>query len=129
MDIFGGAGTTAMVALELGHRAITIDINPSLQRRRRSEGLLSMRYRRAVKRSRKPIGNTCSPLTDCPLGRRHLAFDIEDRSRPFTPVSVALSKVAPWTFAPVKSAPVRSAPSNSALLRSAPLKRAPFSLA
>jgi DNA modification methylase len=28
MDIFGGAGTTAMVALGLGHRAITIDINP-----------------------------------------------------------------------------------------------------
>jgi len=28
MDIFGGAGTTALVALELGHRAITIDINP-----------------------------------------------------------------------------------------------------
>ena len=27
MDIFGGAGTTAMVALELGHRAISIDIN------------------------------------------------------------------------------------------------------
>jgi DNA modification methylase len=28
MDIFGGAGTTAMVALELGHKAISIDINP-----------------------------------------------------------------------------------------------------
>ena len=27
LDIFGGAGTTAMVALQLGHRAITIDIN------------------------------------------------------------------------------------------------------
>jgi hypothetical protein len=29
LDIFGGAGTTAMVALQLGHRAVTIDINPS----------------------------------------------------------------------------------------------------
>lgn len=29
MDIFGGAGTTALVALQLGHRAITIDINPT----------------------------------------------------------------------------------------------------
>ena len=28
LDPFGGAGTTAMVALELGHHAITIDINP-----------------------------------------------------------------------------------------------------
>jgi DNA modification methylase len=28
LDIFGGAGTTAMVALELGHKAISIDINP-----------------------------------------------------------------------------------------------------
>jgi site-specific DNA-methyltransferase (adenine-specific) len=28
MDIFGGAGTTAMVALELGHRAVSIDLNP-----------------------------------------------------------------------------------------------------
>ena len=27
LDIFGGAGTTAMVALQLGHRAITIDMN------------------------------------------------------------------------------------------------------
>ena len=27
LDVFGGAGTTAMVALQLGHRAITIDIN------------------------------------------------------------------------------------------------------
>ena len=27
LDPFGGAGTTAMVALELRHRAITIDIN------------------------------------------------------------------------------------------------------
>ena len=29
MDVFGGAGTTALVALQLGHRAITIDINPA----------------------------------------------------------------------------------------------------
>jgi hypothetical protein len=29
LDMFGGAGTTAMVALQLGHRAVTIDINPS----------------------------------------------------------------------------------------------------
>jgi DNA modification methylase len=28
MDIFGGVGTTALVALELGHDAISIDINP-----------------------------------------------------------------------------------------------------
>jgi site-specific DNA-methyltransferase (cytosine-N4-specific) len=28
LDMFGGAGTTAMVALELGHDAISIDINP-----------------------------------------------------------------------------------------------------
>ncbi len=28
LDPFGGAATTALVALELGHRAITIDINP-----------------------------------------------------------------------------------------------------
>jgi site-specific DNA-methyltransferase (cytosine-N4-specific) len=28
LDIFGGAGTTAMVALALGHGAISIDINP-----------------------------------------------------------------------------------------------------
>jgi DNA modification methylase len=27
MDIFGGAGTTALVAAELGHDAISIDIN------------------------------------------------------------------------------------------------------
>ena len=27
LDMFGGAGTTALVALQLGHRAITIDIN------------------------------------------------------------------------------------------------------
>jgi DNA methylase len=27
LDVFGGAGTTALVALQLGHRAITIDIN------------------------------------------------------------------------------------------------------
>jgi DNA modification methylase len=27
LDIFGGAGTTALVALQLGHRAITIDVN------------------------------------------------------------------------------------------------------
>ena len=27
LDVFGGAGTTAMVALQLGHRAITIDLN------------------------------------------------------------------------------------------------------
>jgi DNA modification methylase len=27
MDIFGGVGTTALVALELGHDAISIDIN------------------------------------------------------------------------------------------------------
>ena len=29
MDVFGGAGTTALVAVQLGHRAITIDINPA----------------------------------------------------------------------------------------------------
>jgi DNA modification methylase len=28
LDCFGGAGTTALVALTLGHRAISIDINP-----------------------------------------------------------------------------------------------------
>jgi DNA modification methylase len=28
LDVFGGSGTTALVALQLGHRAITIDINP-----------------------------------------------------------------------------------------------------
>jgi site-specific DNA-methyltransferase (adenine-specific) len=28
LDCFGGAGTTALVALQLGHRAITIDLNP-----------------------------------------------------------------------------------------------------
>ena len=27
LDVFGGSGTTALVALQLGHRAITIDIN------------------------------------------------------------------------------------------------------
>ena len=56
-------------------------------------------------------------------------FTLVDRSRPFTAVNVALSKVAPVTFAPVKSALVRSAPSNSTLLKSAPLKCAPASLA
>jgi DNA modification methylase len=29
MDVFGGAGTTALVALELGHTVISIDINPA----------------------------------------------------------------------------------------------------
>jgi DNA modification methylase len=29
LDCFGGAGTTALVALQLGHHAITIDINPA----------------------------------------------------------------------------------------------------
>jgi ribosomal protein L11 methylase PrmA len=28
LDVFGGSGTTALVALQLGHRAIMIDINP-----------------------------------------------------------------------------------------------------
>jgi DNA methylase len=28
LDMFGGAGTTALVALQLGYRAITIEINP-----------------------------------------------------------------------------------------------------
>ena len=28
LDCFGGAGTTALAALQLGHRAISIDINP-----------------------------------------------------------------------------------------------------
>jgi DNA modification methylase len=28
LDVFGGAATTALVAVQLGHRAITIDINP-----------------------------------------------------------------------------------------------------
>jgi DNA modification methylase len=32
LDVFGGAGTTAMVALQLGHRAITIDINADYTR-------------------------------------------------------------------------------------------------
>jgi hypothetical protein len=29
LDPFGGAGTAALVALQLGHRAITIDIHPA----------------------------------------------------------------------------------------------------
>jgi DNA modification methylase len=29
LDMFGGAGTTALVALQLGHRAISIEINPA----------------------------------------------------------------------------------------------------
>jgi DNA modification methylase len=29
LDPFGGAGTTALVALQFGHRAITIDIHPT----------------------------------------------------------------------------------------------------
>jgi DNA modification methylase len=29
LDIFGGAGTTALAALQLGHRAISIEINPA----------------------------------------------------------------------------------------------------
>ena len=32
LDIFGGAGTTALVALQLGHRAISIDLNPDYTR-------------------------------------------------------------------------------------------------
>jgi DNA modification methylase len=32
LDPFGGAGTTAMVALQMGHRAITVDINPEYTR-------------------------------------------------------------------------------------------------
>jgi DNA modification methylase len=32
LDVFGGAGTTALVALQLGHRAITIDLNPDYTR-------------------------------------------------------------------------------------------------
>ena len=35
LDIFGGAGTTAMVALQLGHRAISIDMNPDYTREAR----------------------------------------------------------------------------------------------
>jgi DNA modification methylase len=37
LDVFGGAGTTALVALELGHDAISIDINPryALEAKRR----------------------------------------------------------------------------------------------
>ena len=35
LDLFGGAGTTAMVALQLGHRAITIDINADYTREAR----------------------------------------------------------------------------------------------
>jgi DNA modification methylase len=35
LDVFGGAGTTAMVALQLGHRAITIDINADYTREAR----------------------------------------------------------------------------------------------
>src|SRR5580700_10103252 len=29
LDCFGGAGTTALVALQLGHRAISIELNPA----------------------------------------------------------------------------------------------------
>jgi DNA modification methylase len=32
LDPFGGAGTTAMTALQMGHRAITVDINPEYTR-------------------------------------------------------------------------------------------------
>jgi DNA modification methylase len=32
LDIFGGAGTTALAALQLGHRAISIEINPAYTR-------------------------------------------------------------------------------------------------
>jgi DNA modification methylase len=35
LDCFGGAGTTALVALQLGHRAISIDINPAHTREAR----------------------------------------------------------------------------------------------
>jgi DNA modification methylase len=35
LDIFGGAGTTAIVALQLGHRAISIDLNPDYTREAR----------------------------------------------------------------------------------------------
>jgi DNA modification methylase len=35
LDVFGGAGTTAMVALQLGHRAISIDINAGYTREAR----------------------------------------------------------------------------------------------
>jgi DNA modification methylase len=35
LDPFGGAGTTALVALELGHRAISVDINPTYTREAR----------------------------------------------------------------------------------------------
>jgi hypothetical protein len=35
LDVFGGAGTTALVALQLGHRAITIDINADYTREAR----------------------------------------------------------------------------------------------
>ena len=58
LDVFGGAGTTAMVALQLGHRAITIDINADYTREAR--GRLSERtiaicgeYRRSKRRSRE----------------------------------------------------------------------------
>jgi DNA modification methylase len=35
LDCFGGAGTTALAALRLGHRAISIDINPAYSKEAR----------------------------------------------------------------------------------------------
>ena len=32
LDIFGGAGTTALVAIQLGHRAISVELNPDYTR-------------------------------------------------------------------------------------------------
>jgi DNA modification methylase len=36
LDMFGGAGTTALVALQLGHRAISIEINPAYTKEARN---------------------------------------------------------------------------------------------
>ena len=58
MDIFGGAGTTAMVALELGHKAISIDINP-----------------RYTQEARKRLGQEGSSKKDSPTAydnQRHM---------------------------------------------------------
>jgi DNA modification methylase len=52
MDIFGGAGTTAMVALELGHKAITIDINP-----RYTQEAKQRLFQRRSSRGGSPVAN------------------------------------------------------------------------
>jgi DNA modification methylase len=88
LDVFGGAGTTAMVALQLGHRTITIDINADYTREARQrlsnapslfatetagqkEGVAGRRtYSTATNASAKPDGGNVIDLIDAKVLKR-----------------------------------------------------------